>query len=521
MKIGSPYYVDKLYGGKHRKMLHYDMFHYVSLLGTLKMLLENDKFYDLVFGKEEQHTCTPGVYSDFCDGSFVKNHPLLSTDSASSDTLQIVGYYDELETNNPLGPNTKKYKLGFVFFTVANLHPKYRSNYKSIFLSTIVNYPLVEAHGLNKILQPFVDDLNHLATSGVTVTRGSTSVVYKGVLIAFLADNLASHAVGGFKKSMSFARHFCRSCLATKEESCCMFTADQFKKRTHEEYEQMCIDIAGDTTGAFSTQYGINERSILNDVPGFSVIGGLCHDFFHDLLEGSLNYEFKLLLQHLFSLKYLSLSQLNERIKSFNYGYSETASKPNEISARCFTAENLKIRLSASEMLLIAQILPFLIKDKVPDSDEEYQCFPKLIEIVQIAYSPTVSDDVVSYLHVIIEEHHIAFITLYPNASFIPKLHYIIHYPEQILTHGPLVWAWTMRHEAKLNYFKQIAKLGNFKNITSTLSNRHRQWLAYHIATNNLFTPDTVRGPLVTCMLIHDESDLMQSLCSNTSNFLK
>ena len=69
-----------------------------------------------------------------------------------------------------------------------------------------------------------------------------------------------------------------------------------------------------------------------------------------------------------------------------------------------------------------------------------------------------------------------------------------------------------MRHEAKLNYFKQIAKLGNFKNITSTLSNQHQQRLAYHIAANNLFTPDTVRGPLVSCMLVHDESDLMQSL---------
>ena len=87
--------------------------------------------------------------------------------------------------------------------------------------------------------------------------------------------------------------------------------------------------LQGGSTGRLSTQYGINERSVLNDVSGFSVIGGLCHDFFHDLLEGTLNYEFKLLLQHLFSSKYLSLSQLNERIKSFNYGYSETASKPS------------------------------------------------------------------------------------------------------------------------------------------------------------------------------------------------
>ena len=33
--------------------------------------------------------------------------------------------------------------------------------------------------------------------------------------MAFLADNLAAHEIGGFKESFSFARRFCRSCMAT------------------------------------------------------------------------------------------------------------------------------------------------------------------------------------------------------------------------------------------------------------------------------------------------------------------
>ena len=49
----------------------------------------------------------------------------------------------------------------------------------------------------------------------------------------------------------------------------------------------MCLEVINDTSsaGEKSIEYGINERSVLNDVVGFSVIGGLCHDVMHDLLE--------------------------------------------------------------------------------------------------------------------------------------------------------------------------------------------------------------------------------------------
>ena len=89
------------------------------------------------------------------------------------------------------------------------------------------------------------------------------------------------------------------------------------------------------------------------------------------------------------------------------------------------------------------------------------------------------------------------FVTLYPNESFIPKLHYMIHYPQQIMQQGPLIRSWTMRYEAKLNYFKGIARSGNFKNITLTLASRHQRWLSYNFHAGTMFTPDITRGPII------------------------
>ena len=230
---------------------------------------------------------------------------------------------------------------------------------------------------------------------------------------------MASHTVGGFKQSMSFARHFCRSCMATKDESRNHFTANLEHQKS----------IISDTTAEKSTDYGINGRSILNDVLRFSVIGGLCHDIMHDMLEGALPYELRLLLQHLFNTGDLNLQEYNDGVKAFDYGYTETANKPNEIPICCFY-DKLKLRYSASEKLLIARILRYIIGDKVPEDDMHYKCFLMLLKILNIVMSPYIIHEVPPYLRVLIKEHHSLFIELYPNESFILKLHYMIQYPK-------------------------------------------------------------------------------------------
>lgn len=265
-----------------------------------------------------------------------------------------------------------------------------------------------------------------------------------------------------------------------------------------------------------SVKYGINRNSILNTIPGFSVVTGLPHDIMHDLLEGVLNYELRLLLKHCFLSKYITVNLLNERIKNFNYGYTQSGSKPPEINIRCIQ-DDMKIRYSSSEMLTMANVFPFLIADKVPDSDENYSCFLILLQILSICIAPTVTLNMVSYLRVLIEEHHGQFRRIYSSESFIPKLHFMVHYPNQIIRHGPLVRSWTMRHEGKLNFFKQASRLSNFKNITLTMAKRHQLWLAYHLQTSSLFESEVTLGPVIQHNCFCQEDTMLSQLIQTSS----
>ena len=58
--------------------------------------------------KERASNSSEYMY-DFCDGEVFNEHPLFSTDS---NALQIVIYYDDVETANPLGSYRGKHKLG-------------------------------------------------------------------------------------------------------------------------------------------------------------------------------------------------------------------------------------------------------------------------------------------------------------------------------------------------------------------------------------------------------------------------
>lgn len=84
----------------------------------------------------------------------------------------------------------------------------------------VTSSTVIDKHGMNKVLERFVRDLNLLATQGITVAINGRERVFKGALLAFLADNLASNALGGFKLSFSFSFSFryCRTCLLPKDE---------------------------------------------------------------------------------------------------------------------------------------------------------------------------------------------------------------------------------------------------------------------------------------------------------------
>ena len=83
-------------------------------------------------------------------------------------------------------------------------------------------------------------------------------------------------------------------------------------------------------------------------------------------------------------------------------------------------------------MWCLARLLPIIIGDKIPLADPRWSCFLTLLSVTDYLLAPVITQDAVSYLRSLIEDHHMEFIALYPHCPVTPKLHYIIHYPEWI-----------------------------------------------------------------------------------------
>jgi hypothetical protein len=74
--------------------------------------------------------------------------------------------------------------------------------------------------------------------------------------------------------------------------------------------------------------------------------------------------------------------------------------------------------------------------------------------------------------------HNENFVTLYPQASFIPTLHYLIHFPEQLCMFGPLRHHSCMRFDANHGFFKN-KKWTTFKSIEESVSEYHQPWMCF------------------------------------------
>lgn len=149
--------------------------------------------------------------------------------------------------------------------------------------------------------------------------------------------------------------------------------------------------------------------------------GGLPLDAMHDILEGVAQYEIKLLLAHCISTC-ITLQEYNNRLQRFDFGYSQT-DKPPPLTKHVITSDDKHLRMSASQVIVLARNLPFLIGDLVPeDHDQNWKCFLILLKIIQITTS-NVSCSVCAVLKLAIQEHHTMFVALYGATSLTPKMH--------------------------------------------------------------------------------------------------
>ena len=240
--------------------------------------------------------------------------------------------------------------------------------------------------------------------------------------------------------------------MATKASAESFNDESFFVLRTPDLHEQQCQSLCGSKQHQMenSVEFGIN-RSVLEEVPGFSVSVGLPLDIMHDVFEGVFHYELKLFLIYCQSKGFFTVKFLNSRIQGYDFG---TDDKPSLIDPASLEDPDRKFRQSASQAISLARHLPLLIADKVPKDDKNWHSVLVLLKICQICLSPIYVHDTIPYLRILIEEKLYLLKNLYPGFTIKPKMHYMVHYPTQIERFEPLIHCWTMRHEAKLSFVK-------------------------------------------------------------------
>ena len=93
---------------------------------------------------------------------------------------------------------------------------------------------------------------------------------------------------------------------------------------------------------------------------------------------------------------------------------------------------NFSLYYLASQMWTLARLLPLMIGRHIPEQDEHWCHFLQLLDIIEYTLSPTVHAYVPAYLAFLIKDNLETYKELYPEASFIPKMHYLVHIPQYL-----------------------------------------------------------------------------------------
>ena len=127
---------------------------------------------------------------------------------------------------------------------------------------------------------------------------------------------------------------------------------DDYELRTATDHERQCLLIWNDDDPReVSKEYGIHRRSVLENVPGFSVATGIPQDIMHDLFEGVVHTDLKLFLVHCINSRLFSIGFLNDRISRHDF----LNNNPSPIESAS------KFRQSASQMMALIIELPIII----------------------------------------------------------------------------------------------------------------------------------------------------------------
>jgi hypothetical protein len=387
--------------------------------------------------------------------------------------INFILYYDDLEVCNPLGSGKGKHKLAVFYIQLANIPAKFRSSLSSIYpLAIARTHDLRHSafHNSSLLLADFMDTINKLHSGLDIIFQGNELPLrMQGRLLFLCGDSLASNFLGGFKEGFHCNVHrCCRTCTGTNEEMRSHHESSHFNERTLVEHRAQLADISAFLSqrdrDEWSKIYGVSGFSVLDSVHNFDITKQMPHDIMHLILLGVFPKEFHLMVSAHIDNHAYTLNDLNGWLLTHYYAIHDSHDRPNRIK------QDLRMKQSARQHLTLLKYFPVFAANRIAYEDQYFRNFMRLYQITQISLAPMACRNSAQRLRKIIEQHNSTYIHLYGVNNFIPKLHFLVHLPEQLMAFGPLRQQWCFAFEMRHQIIKNI-RWYNFQNLPYSVSN--------------------------------------------------
>lgn len=441
-------------------------FTYIPLLETLRNVLNNKSVQNFFMNKPKKNAT---AYTHFIDGEVFETNSFYSN---NDNAIQIELYYDEWEPCNPLGSKKTLHKIGAFYFTINNFPIHINSSLENIHILALCYDMDIKDFGVNPVLDVIVEDLKKLEYEGIFIESMNRN--FRGTLSALSFDNLGGAKLLGMNESFQ-ANFYCRICIMSKNDARVTCEADDRLLRTSESFNQYSNQqqYANSET---MINFGIKHKSALFNLDHFDLCDNYTVDVMHDFLEGICQRDMKLFFEFCVKSQILDVTELNNRVRAFDYGLYNRANLPSYIDIKK-KSNSIGQRAAQTHCLLIH--LPLIVEDLIPliDSDDynKWKVILLLIEILKIVIAPKIPHNLLYNLSQLIKEHHQLLINEC-KVDLIAKDHLATHYPLIIRKMGPPRSYWTMRFESKNGYLKDLnRKLKNYKDLAYTLAVRHQK----------------------------------------------
>ncbi|XP_065668051.1 uncharacterized protein LOC136088289 [Hydra vulgaris] len=390
---------------------------YIPMLETISMVISKhtvDKIDNNIYTKLNKLTC-------YSDAEQYKNHPLYQK---HPDALQLQLYCDDFETVNPLGSKTKVHKVCAVYFSIKNVNTKRCSKLANIYPVIYCFAADVAQYGYENLLKPLIKDLVALEKGFKLYINGTYVCIY-GAVVMWSGDNLS-----------------CHYCYTTKEQMQHTFYEEDLDLRTKEHHIADCQALFGDADS--NKLSGVYKQNPLSELQYFSVPENIFPDSMHDILEGCLQYELKIVLLRLLLIDcLLTIDEFNGRLQTFNFGIDKK-NRPLPITREKLVSKDKRLGINATQNWCLGRFFCLLLGDVVETDNQYFHLIHLLMEICGIIFAPKLTVHLITYLTEMISVHHNLFTEIFSGHTVIPKQHFLIHYPTKMLQLGPSPSYWCM-----------------------------------------------------------------------------